>query len=220
MKLAVLLSGGLDSTTALYWAHAHHDVQLALSFDYGSNHAAQELACARWQAEHLGIQHHIIDIRSIAQHLSSALLNGAEAIPTAGDYNEENMRQTVVPFRNGIFLSIAAGIAESQGAEGLVIAAHAGDHAIYPDCREAFMSAMSRAIQEGTYAQLQILRPFIHMSKQDILREALALKMPVEHTYSCYCGQDIHCGDCSTCRERKAAFIQCGITDPTPYQSL
>lgn len=145
MKVAVLLSGGLDSTTALYWAHSHHEVVCALSFDYGSNHAAQELDCARYQAEKLGIPYHEIDLRSISAHLQSALLSGADAIPSA-DYAEENLKQTVVPFRNGIFLAIAAGIAESNGAEAIVIAAHGGDHALYPDCREDFMAAMASAI--------------------------------------------------------------------------
>ena len=107
MKVAVLLSGGLDSTTALHWALRHHEVVCALSFDYGSNHAARELACARWQAEQAGIPYHEIDLRPISAHLESALLSGADAIPT-GDYAEENMKQTVVPFRNGIFLAIAA----------------------------------------------------------------------------------------------------------------
>ena len=218
MKTAVLLSGGLDSTTALHWAHRHHEVVCALSFNYGSNHAAQELACARWQAEALGIPYRPIDISVLAQHLSSALLSGADAIPT-GEYDEENMKQTVVPFRNGIFLAIAAGIAESCGAEGLVIAAHSGDHALYPDCREDFMEAMGQAIQRGTYANLQILRPFIHSSKAEIAAAGAELGVDFAHTYSCYCGGAQHCGLCATCQERKAAFAAAGIPDPTEYQA-
>lgn len=217
MKVAVLLSGGLDSTTALHWAKAQHDVCVALSFDYGSNHAQQELACACWQAKHLGVEHHVINISSIAKHLSSALLDGADAIPTGTDYNEENMMQTVVPFRNGIFLAIAAGIAESKGALGLVIAAHSGDHDIYPDCREEFMQSMSNAIRSGTYAALEILRPFIAMSKDDILKEATKMGVDLAHTYSCYCGGEHHCGECSTCIERKEAFVKNNIVDPTTY---
>ncbi len=216
MKVAVLLSGGLDSTTALYWAHRQHRVVCALSFDYGSNHAAQELACARWQAESLGIPYHQIDLRSISPHLESALLSGADAIPTA-DYAEENMKQTVVPFRNGIFLAIAAGIAESKGAEAIVIAAHSGDHAIYPDCQEPFMAAMSAAISLGTYARLQILRPFIANTKGEITAAGAALGVDFSHTYSCYCGSKLHCGQCSTCRERREAFAAAGIPDPTVY---
>lgn len=218
MKVAVLLSGGLDSTTALYWAHTHHEVVCALSFDYGSNHAAQELACARYQAEKLGIPYHEIDLRAVSAHLQSALLSGADAIPTA-DYAEDNLKQTVVPFRNGIFLAIAAGIAESNGAEGIVIAAHGGDHALYPDCREDFMQAMASAISRGTYAELQILRPFINNSKDEITAIGAALGVDFAHTYSCYCGREKHCGQCATCRERKDSFANSGVADPTMYES-
>ncbi|MBE6417637.1 MAG: 7-cyano-7-deazaguanine synthase QueC [Akkermansiaceae bacterium] len=217
MKVAVLLSGGLDSTTALHWARRHHEVVCALAFDYGSNHAAQELACARKQAELCGVPYCQIDIRSISAHLQSALLSGADAIPTA-DYAEDNLKQTVVPFRNGIFLSIAAGIAESKGATGLVIAAHSGDHALYPDCREDFMAAMSAAISHGTYAQLQILRPFISLSKTEIAALGKELGVDFAHTYSCYCGGTHHCGHCATCRERKDAFRSANIPDPTVYE--
>lgn len=217
MNVAVLLSGGLDSTTALHWAHRHHNVVCALAFDYGSNHAAQELACARKQAEICGVPYHQIDIRAISAHLQSALLSGADAIPTA-DYAEDNLKQTVVPFRNGIFLAIAAGIAESKGATGLVIAAHGGDHALYPDCREDFMAAMSAAISHGTYAQLQILRPFISLSKTEIAAIGAELGVDFAQTYSCYCGRPHHCGQCATCRERKEAFAATGIPDPTTYE--
>ncbi len=218
MKVAVLLSGGLDSTTALYWAHNHHEVVCALSFDYGSNHAAKELACARWQAEKLGIPYHEVDLRSVSAHLQSALLNGAEAIPTA-DYAEENLKQTVVPFRNGIFLAIAAGIAESNGAQAIVIAAHGGDHALYPDCREDFMAAMASAISLGTYAELQILRPFINNTKAEITAMGAAMGVDYAHTYSCYCGGEQHCGQCATCRERKESFTAACIEDPTVYNA-
>lgn len=218
MNVAVLLSGGLDSTTALHWAHRRHRVVCALSFDYGSNHAARELACARWQAESLGIPYREIDLRSISAHLQSALLSGAEAIPTA-DYDEDNLKQTVVPFRNGIFLSIAAGIAESNGAEGIVIAAHNGDHALYPDCREDFMTAMASAISLGTYANLQILRPFISNTKEEITAIGARLGVDFSHTYSCYCGREHHCGQCATCRERRESFLAAGIPDPTEYEN-
>ncbi len=217
MKVAVLLSGGLDSTTALHWAHQHHEVVCALSFDYGNNHATRELTCARYQANLLNIPYHQIELSSISAHLESALLNGAEAIPPA-DYAEDNLKQTVVPFRNGIFLAIAAGIAESKGAAGIVIAAHGGDHAIYPDCREDFMAAMAKAISLGTYAQLQILRPFISNTKAEITSIGAQLGIDFAHTYSCYCGREKHCGQCATCRERRASFSAAGIPDPTVYE--
>lgn len=215
-KVVVLLSGGMDSVTALHWAARHHEVVGALAFDYGSNHAAHELTCAAWQAAHLGIPFDAVDITAIGKHLSSALLEGADAIPD-GDYRDDNMKLTVVPFRNGIFLAIAAGIAESRGAEAMVIAAHNGDHDIYPDCREEFMQAMSSAISLGTYAHLEILRPFIDCSKGDIAAMGAELGVDFAHTYSCYKGGEKHCGTCGTCRERKEAFETAGIPDPTPY---
>ena len=218
MKVAVLLSGGLDSTTALHWAKYRHEVACAIAFDYGSNHGKRELACARHQAESLGVPYREIDLTVLKPHLASALLSGADAIPT-GDYAEENLKQTVVPFRNGIFLAIAAGVAESAGAEGLVIAAHAGDHDLYPDCRSEFMDAMGEAIRLGTYAQLQVLAPFIHASKGEIAAQGAQLGVDFAHTYSCYRGGEKHCGQCATCRERKEAFAAAGIQDPTLYQS-
>ena len=216
METAVLLSGGLDSSVALHWAHRNHRVRVALSFDYASNHAERELKCAAWQAASLGIEHRVIDISSISSHLKSALLSGADDIPD-GSYDEELMKQTVVPFRNGIFLSIAAGVAESCGAQQLVIAAHSGDHSIYPDCREEFMAAMTEAIRLGTYAGLGILRPFIHMSKGGIAAMGQDLGVDFSRTYSCYKGGAVHCGVCSTCMERREAFREAGIPDPTAY---
>lgn len=216
MKTLVLLSGGVDSTTALHWAAREHGVAGALAFHYGSNHAERELACARYQAEKLGVPYHEVDIRCISRHLKSALLSGAQAVPT-GTYDEENMKQTVVPFRNGIFLSIAAGIAESHEAEAVTIAAHAGDHSLYPDCREDYMQAMGQAIALGTYAGVKILRPFIRMSKGEIVALGAQLGVDFAHTYSCYCGGAAHCGRCGTCRERQEAFAAAGVTDPTLY---
>jgi 7-cyano-7-deazaguanine synthase len=129
------------------------------------------------------------------------------------------MKKTVVPFRNGIMLAIACGLAESRGAEGLVIAAHSGDHAIYPDCREPFMQAMADAMMHGTYASIRLLRPFIDCVKAEIARRGAALGVDYAHTWSCYKGGDIHCGKCGTCVERREAFINAGMPDPTVYES-
>jgi 7-cyano-7-deazaguanine synthase len=116
-------------------------------------------------------------------------------------------------------LSIAAGYAESVEAEGLVIAAHAGDHAIYPDCREDFMKSMGEAIRLGTYAQVELLRPFIAMTKADIATRGAALGVDYSKTWSCYVGGDVHCGECGTCVERREAFLLAGVPDPTHYLS-
>jgi 7-cyano-7-deazaguanine synthase len=129
------------------------------------------------------------------------------------------MKRTVVPFRNGIMLAIACGIAESRNAEALVIAAHSGDHAIYPDCREPFMQAMAAAMREGTYARIELLRPFIDNDKAAIAKEGHALGIDFAHTWSCYKGGEIHCGTCGTCVERREAFLHAGIADPTVYAS-
>jgi 7-cyano-7-deazaguanine synthase len=130
------------------------------------------------------------------------------------------MKQTVVPFRNAIMLSVACGVAESLGAGGVVIAAHGGDHTIYPDCREEFMRAMGEAMRLGTYAGMQLLRPFIALNKAGIAAEGARLGVDFARTWSCYKGGAVHCGKCGTCVERREAFEQAGIADPTVYASL
>mgnify|MGYP002130472280 CR=1 FL=1 len=216
MKVCVLLSGGMDSVTALHHAAREHDVVSALSFDYGSKHNASEIPCAQWHAAQLGVPHTVIALPFVNEHFASDLLQSGGDIPD-GHYAEENMKRTVVPFRNGIMLSIAAGFAESRSAEGLVIAAHSGDHAIYPDCREPFMQAMSDAIRLGTYVEIQVLRPFIHTDKTGIARLGAELGVDFARTWSCYKGGATHCGTCGTCVERREAFLLAGIADPTPY---
>ena len=216
MKVVVLLSGGLDSVTALHDANRSHEVVAALSFDYGAKHHAKELPMAVWQCAHLGIPHNIAPLGFIAEEFRSDLLSGGGAIPD-GHYEEQSMKSTVVPFRNGIMLSIAAGFAESRGAEAVVIAAHSGDHAIYPDCRESFMEPMARAIREGTYAQVELLRPFIAVDKAGIVRRGVELGIDFSHTWSCYKGSEIHCGTCGTCVERREAFLMACVADPTIY---
>ena len=216
MKVCVLLSGGMDSVTALHHAAREHEVVSALSFDYGSKHNASEIPCARWHADQLAVPHTVIALPFINQHFTSDLLQSGGDIPD-GHYAEENMKRTVVPFRNGILLAIAAGFAESRGARGLVIAAHRGDHAIYPDCREPFMQAMAEAIRSGTYERLEVLRPFIDTDKTGIAKRGAELGVDFSKTWSCYKGGTIHCGTCGTCVERREAFLLSGLPDPTTY---
>ncbi|PTY05236.1 7-cyano-7-deazaguanine synthase QueC [Opitutaceae bacterium EW11] len=218
MKVVVLCSGGMDSVTALHWAARNHAVQAAISFDYGSKHNHRELPFAAEQASRLGVRHEVVPLRFMDQLFASALLSSGGEIPE-GHYAAENMKQTVVPFRNAILLSVATGFAESIGAEGLVIAAHGGDHAIYPDCREEFMRAMGETMRLGTYAGIQLLRPFISLSKGQIAAEGARLGVDFSKTWSCYKGGVVHCGKCGTCVERREAFIEAGIPDPTVYES-
>ena len=216
MNVVVLVSGGMDSVVALYHAEREHDVIAGLSFDYGSKHNHQEIPFAKYHCHQLGLPHQSIHLGFINQHFKSALLQSGEAIPD-GHYEEPNMQQTVVPFRNGIMLAIAAGYAESREAEGLLIAAHSGDHAIYPDCRESFMQSMGNAIHLGTYARLALLRPFIHLRKEAIAARGHELGVDFLHTWSCYKGARLHCGTCGTCVERQEAFRLAGLEDPTVY---
>ena len=216
MKVIVLCSGGMDSVAALHWAARHHTVAAAVSFDYGSKHNVREIPFAAEHARALGMPHTIIPLDFIANLFASDLLKTGGAVPE-GHYEDKTMRQTVVPFRNGIMLAAAGGLAESLGAEGLVIAAHSGDHAIYPDCREDFMRAIADALRLGTYAGIQLLRPFIAFTKGQIVLEGAKLGVDFARTWSCYVGGDIHCGKCGTCVERREAFQLAGLPDPTRY---
>lgn len=212
----IILSGGMDSTTMLH-EYAGRIAQ-AVTFNYGSNHNAREIACARYNCEQLGIPLTVIDLPFMRQVLDSSLLSGADAIPD-GNYDDTNMRSTVVPFRNGIMLSIGAAIAENNGLHHVMMANHSGDHAIYPDCRPGFAEAMSQAIAEGTYDHITLLSPYTNLSKTDIARRGAALGVDYSHTYSCYRGGECHCGRCGTCTERREAFREAGLPDPTTYES-
>jgi 7-cyano-7-deazaguanine synthase len=218
MKVVVLCSGGMDSVTALYVARRDHEVVAALSFDYGAKHNHREIPYAAEHARRFGVRHEVITLGFVNQLFHSDLLQSGGAIPE-GHYEAENMKRTVVPFRNAIMLSIACGFAESIGAAGLVIAAHGGDHAIYPDCREDFMRAMGDAMRLGTYAGIALQRPFIALNKAAIAALGAKLGVNFAHTWSCYQGGAAHCGRCGTCVERREAFQQAGLPDPTIYEA-
>ena len=216
MRACVLLSGGMDSVTLLHEAARRHELVACLTFDYGSKHNACEIPFARLHAARLGVPHHVVALDFMDRLFASDLLRSGGRIPD-GHYAEDTMKRTVVPFRNGILLAIAAGYAESHGAEMLMIAAHSGDHAIYPDCREEFLGAMATAVREGTYARLEIERPFVHWDKAGIARLGAGLGVDFRETWSCYKGGELHCGTCGTCVERREAFLLAGIEDPTSY---
>ena len=191
-------------------------IALGISFDYGSNHNAREIPFAAMHCERLGIKHIVINLGFMHQYFKSSLLEGAEAIPE-GNYDEENMKSTVVPFRNGIMLSIAAGVAESNGLVCVMMANHGGDHTSYPDCRPGFVSAMSEATRLGTYPGIEVLAPYTGITKSDIARHGKALGIDYAETWSCYKGGEHHCGKCGTCRERIEALADAGIEDHTVY---
>ena len=211
----IVVSGGMDSTTMLY--EYREEIALAVTFDYGANHGPKEIPLAKMHCERLGIEHIVIKMNFMKDYFESSLLSGSEAIPE-GHYEDENMRSTVVPFRNGIMLAIACGLAESRGLKRLMIANHAGDHAIYPDCREGFVKAMSLATQEGTYDHISIYAPYTNLTKGEIARHGKALGLNYAETWSCYKGGEKHCGKCGTCVERREALAEAGIEDLTPYE--
>ena len=211
----IVLSGGMDSVTLMH--EYKEQIALAVTFDYGSNHNKREIECAAYQCSLLGIKHLVIPLEFMARYFKSSLLEGADAIPE-GHYADDNMRSTVVPFRNGIMLSVACGLAESYGLKHVMIANHSGDQAIYPDCRAGFVDAMSRAMQEGTYDGVTIIAPYTNISKNDIASRGKNLGVDYAKTYSCYKGGEKHCGKCGTCVERKEALAAAGIEDPTQYE--
>ena len=211
----IVVSGGMDSVTLLY--EYKERIALALSFDYGSNHNAREIPLAAMHCQRLGIEHLTLSLGFMHDYFKSSLLEGADAIPE-GSYAEANMKSTVVPFRNGIMLAIAAGMAESRGLSQVLIANHNGDHAIYPDCRSEFICAMDAATKAGTYANVRVAAPYTNISKTDIARKGKELGIDYSETWSCYKGGEKHCGRCATCVERREALLQAGIADTTPYE--
>ena len=203
MKTLLIYSGGLDSTTLLY--EYKESIALAVTFDYGSKHNAKEIACAVENCKRLGIKHLVIPLGFIGQYFKSDLLLSGGDIPE-GSYADENMKSTVVPFRNGIMLAVAAGLAESYELDAIMLANHSGDHAIYPDCRPEFIDAFAAAVKAGTYNGVQVVSPYCNISKRDIALRGKAIGVDYSLTYSCYKGGEKHCGKCGTCVERKEAL--------------
>ena len=218
MKVLSLLSGGMDSATLLYFLKDEGHELTALSIDYGQRHRDAELDAAAAIAERAAVEILRIDISSVGRLFDESALTGDIDVPE-GHYADENMKVTVVPDRNLIFLAIAAGVAVARRLDAIGYAAHRGDHTIYPDCRPEFADAAEKAIQLGNWHQLQLLRPFIDKTKTDIVTLGAPLGVPHDITWSCYQGRrGRHCGKCGTCVERKEAFAEAGIADPTEYE--
>jgi 7-cyano-7-deazaguanine synthase len=222
MKVIAVMSGGLDSTTMGYVLRREGHQLHALSFDYGQRHR-KELEYARAVAADLAAPWDLIDLHAagVTRFLTgSALTDDSVPVPE-GHYADESMRATVVPNRNAMMLTIACCLAGSTGADAVAFAVHAGDHPIYPDCRPDFVRAfegMERLAMEGV-ADLRILAPFVHLTKDGIVRTGVDHRVPFEKTWSCYKGGELHCGRCGTCYERREAFLLAGVPDPTMYEA-
>lgn len=216
MKAVVIYSGGLDSTVLLHHLIAERHVVSALSVDYGQRHR-KELTFAADTCARLGIEHRVADLSSITGLLAGSSLTETGIDVPEGHYEEASMKQTVVPNRNMILLSLATGWAIAQKADCVAYAAHAGDHAIYPDCREVFTEALDAAIRLADWHEVYLHRPFVSLSKADVVKRGAELEVDFTQTWSCYQGQQLHCGRCGTCIERREAFHLAGVEDPTAY---
>lgn len=218
MKTVVIFSGGMDSTVLVYDLIARGDTVKALSVNYGQRHA-KEIESAQRITAQLGIEHRVADLRGISSLLAGSSLTSPEVDVPDGHYAEENMKSTVVPNRNMIMLAVAAGWAISLRFDAVAFGAHGGDHAIYPDCRSVFADAMDAAIRLADWHQVQLIRPFVGLTKTDLAKRGTELRVPFAQTWSCYKGGDLHCGTCGTCVERREAFHLAGEIDPTTYAS-
>lgn len=213
----VSLSGGMDSATLLAHVLSQDREVLAVGFDYGSKHGLWERQKAIELCSHYNVPYRQLDLCSLMKGFRSNLLRDGGAIPE-GHYEEESMKLTVVPARNIIFSSVLAGIAWNEGASEIYVGIHAGDHAIYPDCRPDFFLGMKTAIWHGTDSRACLFAPFLFMTKAEILRQGLALKVPYQHTRTCYVDDAIACGKCGSCCERREAFMLNNAEDPIPYK--
>lgn len=216
-KIVVLHSGGMDSSVLLAYKRYLSYEPYALHIYYGQRHGERELAHARVLCQKLEIPYKMVDIASAAELLQSVQTDHSLAVPE-GHYTHESMKATVTPNRNMILLSLAAGWAITLDAVGIAYAAHAGDHAIYPDCRPEFVAAMSVVLSRCHFSRLNLYTPFVRKTKADLVRLGSGLQVPFELTYSCYNGRPEHCGRCGTCVERREAFELAGIKDPTTYE--
>ena len=219
-KVVLALSGGMDSSTlAGYYLNKGYEVH-PIAFSYGSKHGKYETECAFNVAAELGTEEiKLVELDFIGKLFNSALLKSGGDIPE-GHYEDESMSKTVVPGRNTIFISILMGYAESIGADVIAAGVHAGDHHIYPDCREDFINAMALTVAEATEGAIRLEAPFIDYDKFDILKIGYAFKEPMKYelTRTCYKDQPLSCGKCGSCVERLEAFSRLNKTDPIEYE--
>jgi 7-cyano-7-deazaguanine synthase len=215
-RTIVVLSGGMDSAVLLaHLLDQGHEVK-TLSVNYGQRHR-RELLFAEKLATHYGVQWSCADLSALRPLLAGSSQTDPDLKVPHGHYAAETMKLTIVPNRNMLLLAVAGAFAISAKADAIAYAAHAGDHAIYPDCRPEFVDALAGALVLADWHHVAIDRPFITWTKADIARRGGALSVPFNLTYSCYEGDVAHCGLCGTCVERREAFTLAGVTDPTLY---
>ncbi len=212
----VLLSGGLDSTTLLAKLAAENRRLIALSIDYGQRHK-REIEAAKEICKTLGVELRIVDLTTLKNVFGSNSLTDDSVPVFEGNYDPESIKTSVVPARNLIFIAIATALAISEKCETIAYAAHGGDHEIYPDCRPEFAEKLDAVVQISAWHNVRLERPFVALSKTEIVRLGNALSAPLSKTWSCYNGGEKHCGKCSTCLERKSAFAAANVQDPTIY---
>lgn len=223
MKAVALLSGGLDSTTSMFQAiHDGYDEIFTVTAQYGSKHNPRELQAASKISTFHAQEHIIVNLPDIFQGADSALMGEVEMPHKsyAEIAREEGPSATVVPFRNANLISVAATIALTRECEALYVGMHAEDarNWAYPDCTPEFLGAMANAVHVGTYHQVRLVYPLVHMMKSDVVTRAALLSVPAGWTYSCYEGREKHCGECPTCVERLYAFEEAGYNDPAEYE--
>lgn len=211
MRGLAVLSGGMDSAVLLYLMKSQCDILAAITFDYGQRHV-KEIEYARRLADKVGvIQHKVVDLRVLRPLLAGSALTSTSVDVPDGHYTDESMKATVVPNRNAIMLAIATGYAVSQSIDIVGIAIHAGDHAIYPDCRPEFLTMLDSAFHLGNYNPSRLYAPFLNKTKTDIVRIGVQLGVDFNDTWSCYRGGETHCGTCGTCVERLEALREGGV---------
>jgi 7-cyano-7-deazaguanine synthase len=217
MRAVAIVSGGLDSVTLASLLRSEgFDLHL-LSFDYGQRHQ-KELTYASRCSERLRAHHDVIDLRAYGNLLTGSALTDPSIDMPQGHYAEESMRITVVPNRNAIMLALAYGVAVAEGADRVAFGAHGGDHFIYPDCRPVFVEAFESMENVANDFNIPMYAPFLHRTKADIVALGTRLAVPFDETWSCYEGRELHCGRCGTCVERKHAFRDADVPDPTQYE--
>jgi 7-cyano-7-deazaguanine synthase len=217
MSALVVLSGGMDSVTALAFTRTVHTDQVhALTVDYGQRHD-REIIAAEVQATRFADRHDVLSLRRIGTLLEGSALTDTVPVPE-GHYSDDTMRATIVPNRNAILANIAAGIAVSRGLDSIVLGVHSGDHPIYPDCRPEFVTALENLLRVANDHPVRVDAPFLNTDKAGILRVGLRLGVDYAETWTCYQGRDRACGRCGSCVERLEAFSNIGVEDPLEYE--